>query len=324
MLLLRGPEDLSFDPGPDRDVEHRHDALSAPDPRIHSLCDPSARSLASSSAHGSHAAGAPPGEDRCSPARPAGRAGEPAASTAAQRRHPGWCHARGSRDALGFLLWFIAWSAVLAALADASLRQHTEHFCGGWLGRARLVPGAVCPRGAEPAGALADEDNFWSGAAARHWAAETYGFTLQASTPHLPRAQGHTRVVCNAEEALLWHVPGREARWSLLAATNVCLSGRRAHQGVIVLWNALQVARCAAPTAQADDFEPNIGLHWYLAAQLHDARAPGLQGLRGPTRALLHALAGARLAACAPHLGSQVSRSAANPSWCAPGRHAAS
>ena len=51
----------------------------------------------------------------------------------------------------------------------------------------------------------------------------------------------------------------------------------------------------AALTAQADDLEPNIGLHWYLAAQLHGAQAPGLQGLRGPTRALLHALAGARL-----------------------------
>ena len=38
--------------------------------------------------------------------------------------------------------------------------------------------------------------------------------------------------------------------------------------------------------------EPNIGLHWYLAAQLHGARAPGLHGLRGATRALLHALAG--------------------------------
>lgn len=55
------------------------------------------------------------------------------------------------------------------------------------------------------------------------------------------------------------------------------------------------VAQCAALAAQADDLEPNIGLHWYLAAQLHDAKAPGLQGLRSPTRALLHALAGACL-----------------------------
>ena len=55
--------------------------------------------------------------------------------------------------------------------------------------------------------------------------------------------------------------------------------------------------------AQADDLEPNIGLHWYLAAQLHGALAPGLQGLRGPTRALLHALAGAYLGCACSALG---------------------
>ena len=151
--------------------------LPAPDPQVHSL--------ASSSAPGSHAAGAPPApaaEKRRSPARSAGPSGEPAAGTAAQCRHPGQARPRGCRDALLFLLWFSAWSAALAMLADISLRQHSEHFCGGWLQRARIVPGAECPQ-AEPAAVLAPEDNFWSAAAARHWAVETYGFTFQAYSP---------------------------------------------------------------------------------------------------------------------------------------------
>lgn len=37
-----------------------------------------------------------------------------------------------------------------------------------------------------------------------------------------------------------------------------------------------------------------MGLHWYLAAQLQGSRAPSLSGLRGPTRLLLHLLAGVR------------------------------
>ena len=177
MLLLHGPEDLSFDPGPDPDIEHIHNTLPAQDPQVHTL--------ASSSAPGSRAPGAAPApaaEDRCSLASSAGRPGEPAAGTAAQRRHPGQARPRGCRDALLFLLWFTAWSTVIVVLADASLRQHSEHFCGGWLQRARAITGAKCPR-AELAGVLAPEDNFWSAAAAQHWAVETYGFTLQAQNP---------------------------------------------------------------------------------------------------------------------------------------------
>ena len=180
MLLLHGPEDLSFDPGPDPDVEHRHDTLPAPDPRAHSL--------ASSSTAGSHAPGAAPvpaAEERCSLERSAGRASEPAAGTAGQRSHSGQARPRGSRNALLFLLWFTAWSTALVVLADMSLRQHSEHFCGGWVQRSGIVPNAKCTR-AEPSGVLAPEDNFWSAAAARHWVVETYGFTLQARSCGMP------------------------------------------------------------------------------------------------------------------------------------------
>ena len=182
MLLLHGPEDLSFDPGPDSDAEHSRDMRTAPDLPLCNAYDPSTCSLASAGAHGSHAAPAPAAVERCSRARSTGRAGKPAQSTAAQRRHPEKRRPRRCRNALLFMSWFGAWSTVFVVLADVSLRQHSEHYCGGWLQRSRLVHGAECPARplAEAGGGLGTDNDFWSGASARHWAVETYGFALQA------------------------------------------------------------------------------------------------------------------------------------------------
>lgn len=65
-------------------------------------------------------------------------------------------------------------------------------------------------------------------------------------------------------------------------------------QGLSSTGSNVEAAGSSASTAQADDLEPNLGLHWYLAAQLRGSRAPSLSGLRGPMRLLLHLLAGAR------------------------------
>ena len=63
------------------------------------------------------------------------------------------------------------------------------------------------------------------------------------------------------------------------------------------LWAWLSVAtfNIEDRTEQADDLEPNIGLHWYLAAQLRGSAMPGLRGLYPYSRTLLHVLAGGRL-----------------------------
>ncbi|KAK9835316.1 hypothetical protein WJX81_001483 [Elliptochloris bilobata] len=108
-----------------------------------------------------------------------------------------------------------------------SLRRHA---CAG------LAAGAACPAGqvGDPNSKLDPSQDFWGGAAPRHWVAETYGFALRA-----------------------------------------------------------------------EDLEPNSGLHWYLAAQLQGARAPGLRGLRAPTRALLHLLAAGLAAPMALRLPRQ-------------------
>ncbi len=89
-----------------------------------------------------------------------------------------------------FLGCFVLWSAALWALADVSLRRHAVHACSsGWLPRAGLAPaGAACAarRAADSTNIhnpqLGPGEDYWDGAAARHWAAETYGFALQART----------------------------------------------------------------------------------------------------------------------------------------------
>ena len=188
MLLLHGPEDLSFDPGPEAGPRPSREArcASAVAPRTAALSTlnpitPRSRSPTSMRADGTSAPDVP----RTSHvARGASTPIPPAAALPA----PSLRAPAGMSSAVLFLGCFVLWSAALWALADVSLRRHAANACSsGWLSRAGLAPaGAACAaRGSadstNPKLGSGEED-YWDGAAARHWAAESYGFALQART----------------------------------------------------------------------------------------------------------------------------------------------
>ena len=202
MLLLHGPEDLSFDPGPEAGPRPSHEArcASAVPPPTAALPAPRSRSPTSMRADGT---GAPrvrlaPNPNSSHVAHGASAPTPPAAALPAPSAHT---PASMSSAAL-FLGCFVLWSAVMWALADVSLRRHASHACSsGWLPRAGLAPaGAACaPRAAADSTNVLNpqlgpgEEDYWDSAAARHWAAETYGFALQARTASAHPAE--TRVM---------------------------------------------------------------------------------------------------------------------------------
>lgn len=172
MLLFHGPEDLSFDPGPEPCTRANPGASSASDPpqAAPPAPSPAAPSSRTPERHPGAATNPP-------------RTLSPEQTDAAAARAAGWSGICGMQLLLS---WVMIWTAALWVLADASLARHAEHAAGAWLPCMRPTNGKSA-HGPDPADRQPSVDDYWDGAAARHWAAESYGFALQACPP---RVQG--------------------------------------------------------------------------------------------------------------------------------------
>jgi len=317
MVFLNGPEDLSVDPGPEPSLQRSPSAAAAS--ASLSACPPRRPSPHPANEGGEPASAAAPGA--ASPAEPHAAAGAPPPRPSA--------HGAGVRAAACFLAWFTVWFAAAWRLADWLLARPPsgdvgapDACAGGLLAGLPAAAAWACPAAAVPQPALAQHtalppgDDFWDGAAARHWVAETYGFALQArpchnkeqNAPHCHATylQGLLQLdvmcmprTCMSISALVLAVDNSIRRGSPLGFSTVRTMGLAKVHSIACLrlglqWQSLGISKNVARTEQADDLEPNIGLHWYLAAQLRGSAVPGLRGLYPCSRALLHVLAGAR------------------------------
>jgi len=181
MVFLNGPEDLSVDPGPEPSLQRSPSAAAAS--ASLSACPPRRPSPHPANEGGEPASAAAPGA--ASPAEPHAAAGAPPPRPSA--------HGAGVRAAACFLAWFTVWFAAAWRLADWLLARPPsgdvgapDACAGGLLAGLPAAAAWACPAAAVPQPALAQHtalapgDDFWDGAAARHWVAETYGFALQA------------------------------------------------------------------------------------------------------------------------------------------------